>query len=133
MIGVDTNILLRHTLDDDLAQSPIATAFLMDERRLVEPALVNPVVLTEFVWTLMRREGFKKPDILALLDVLVRSRSIRFTEERAVIAAIENWRAGKADFSDYLIGHLNRQAGASTTLTFDEDAALEPCFSNVTA
>lgn len=133
MIGIDTNILLRHTLDDDAAQSPIATAFLTDERRLADPALVNPVVLVEFVWTLARREKFEKPEILALLDVLVRSRRVVFTEERAVVAAIENWRAGKAGFQDYLIGHLNRQAGASTTMTFDGKAALEPGFSHLTA
>lgn len=133
MIGIDTNILLRHTLDDDTAQSPIATAFLMDEQRIAEPALVNPVVLVEFVWTLARREKFEKPEILALLDVLVHSRRVVFTEERAVVAAIENWRSGKAGFQDYLIGYLNRQAGASTTMTFDGKAAPEPGFSHLTA
>lgn len=133
MIGVDTNILLRHTLDDDAAQSPLATAFLSDDGRLAEPALVNPVVLVEFVWTLSRRQGFGKADILALLDVLVASRRIAFTEERVTIAAVEAWRTGAADFPDYLIGHLNRQAGATTTVTFDGRAASEPCFSNLTA
>lgn len=37
MIGIDTDVLLRHTLDDDVAQSPIATAFLMDDGRVTEP------------------------------------------------------------------------------------------------
>lgn len=81
----------------------------------------------------MRHEKLGKPDVLDLLDVLVRSRRIAFTDERAVIAAIEGWRRGKADFPDYLIGHLNRQAGATTTMTFDRDAASEPCFSHLTA
>ncbi|MCC0808751.1 type II toxin-antitoxin system VapC family toxin [Methylobacterium sp. W2] len=133
MIGIDTNVLLRHILEDDVTQSPIATAFLMHDSRVTEPALVNPVLLVELVWTLMRRESFGKPDILDLLDVLVRSRRIAFTDERAVIAAIEGWRRGKADFPDYLICHLNRQAGATTTMTFDGDAAMEPGFSRLTA
>lgn len=133
MIGIDTNILLRHTLDDDAEQSPGASAFLTDAARLAEPAFVNPVVLVEFVWTLARRERFGKADILALLDVLVRSRRIAFTDERAVVAAIEGWRVGGADFQDHLIGHLNRQAGAATTLTFDKAAAREPVFSQLTA
>jgi len=133
MIGVDTNVLLRHTLNDDPLQSPLATAFLSDDRRLVEPALVNPVVLVEFVWTLSRREGFENADIVALLDVLVASRRIAFTEERATLAAIEAWRSGTADFPDYLIGHLNLRAGAATTMTFDGKAASGPCFSHLTA
>ena len=45
MIGIDTNILLRHTLADDAAQSPLASAFLIDPARLAEPAVINPVVL----------------------------------------------------------------------------------------
>ncbi|GJE60499.1 PIN domain-containing protein [Methylobacterium trifolii] len=129
MIGVDTNVLLRHTLQDDDVQSPKATAFLLDGRRLVEPALVNPVVLVEFVWTLARRERFEKPAILALLDVLAASPHVAFTDPAAVTAAITDWRRGKADFQDYLIGHLNRAAGATTTLTFDETAAAGPGFS----
>lgn len=132
MIGIDTNILLRHTLDDDGEQSARASAFLIDAARLAEPALVNPVVLAEFVWTLARRERFGKAEILALLDVLVQSRRIAFTDERAIVAAIESWRVGGADFPDHLIGHLNRQAGASTTLTFDKTAAREPVFSHLT-
>lgn len=133
MIGIDTNILLRHTLADDAAQSPLASAFLIDPARLAEPAVINPVVLVEFVWTLARCERFGKADILALLDVLVSSPRIAFTDERAVIAAIENWRAGSADFPDYLIGHLNRQAGASTTMTYDQVAAREAVFSHLSA
>ena len=80
-----------------------------------------------------RREKFPKPDILALLDALAGSRRIAFTDEGAVIAAIESWRHGKADFPDYLIGHLNRQAGATTTVTFDADAASEPGFTRLEA
>ena len=133
MIGIDTNILLRHTLDDDVEQSALASAFPIDAARLDGPALVNPVVLVEFVWTLARRERFGKADILALLDVLVSSPRIAFTDERAVIAAIENWRAGSADFPDYLIGYLNRQAGASTTMTYDQVAAREAVFSHLSA
>ncbi len=129
MIGIDTNILLRHTLDDDVEQSALASAFPIDAARLDGPALVNPVVLVEFVWTLARRERFGKADILALLDVLVHSRRIAFTDERA----IESWRVGGADFQDHLIGHLNRQGGAAATLTFDKAAAREPVFSHLTA
>ncbi|NEU12851.1 AbrB/MazE/SpoVT family DNA-binding domain-containing protein [Methylobacterium sp. BTF04] len=32
-----------------------------------------------------------------------------------------------------VIGHLDRQAGAATTLTFDRRAASAPCFSPMTA
>ena len=131
MIGIDTNVLLRHTLEDDPVQSPRATAFLTDPRRAAEPALLNPVALIEFVWTLARRKKFDKADILDLLDVLTTSPNVRFTDADAVVTAIEDWRAGTAEFQDYLIGHLNRQAGAPTTMTFDKRAAKHPAFSRL--
>lgn len=123
MIGIDTNVLLRHTLDDDAVQSPQAIAFLENDARGIEPALINPVVLLAFVWTLLRRERFRKEEGLALLDVLVASPHVVLTDRRAVTDAIEGWRVGRAGFQDDLIGSLNRVAGARTTLTFDSEAA----------
>jgi predicted nucleic-acid-binding protein len=128
MIGINTNILLRHALQDDPVQSPIATAFLLDPARRTEPALINPVMLLEFVWTLMRRRNLAKPDILAVLDVLIASPSIMFNDRSAVVAAIDIWRTGRADLPDYLIGQLNKIAGASKTVTFDRTAAIDPRF-----
>lgn len=128
-IGVDTNILQRHTLQDDAAQSPAASKLLEATRPDIDSILVNPVVLLEFVWTLSRRESFKKTRILALLDVLASSRRIVLTDRDAVTFAIEQWRRGGAQFQDYLIGALNTHAGAKMTLTFDRVAARQAGFS----
>ncbi|GJE01125.1 PIN domain-containing protein [Methylobacterium isbiliense] len=123
MIGIDTNVLLRHTLDDDAVQSPQVIAFLENDARGIEPALISPVVLLAFVWTLLRRERFRKEEGLALLDVLVSSPHVILTDRLAVTDAFEGRRAGRAGFQDDLIGSLNRVAGARTTLTFDSEAA----------
>lgn len=128
MIGVDTNVLLRHTLADDARQSPVASGLLTSGGSGREHIVVNPVVLVEFVWTLLRRERFEKVDVLALLDTLSASDRIVFAQEGVIMSAIEAWRAGRADFQDYLIAALNLQAGARTTVTFDATAAGEPGF-----
>lgn len=128
MIGLDTNVLLRFALEDDEAQSPPAAALLRDDRRLSSPAVICPVVLVEFVWTMMRKEGLTKARLLEILDTLSQSERIMYSDESLVKACIEKWRAGEADLPDYLIAALNLQAGATTTMTFDETAALEPGF-----
>ncbi len=133
MIGIDTNVLLRYALDDDARQSPRAVALLESDERLAEPAFVNLVVLLEFVWTVLRQDGFGKADAIAMLDTLPASRSIILAERSAVAAAVEAWRTGKAGFQDYLIGHLNRERGLSTTFTFDALAAKHPTFSPMPA
>jgi predicted nucleic-acid-binding protein len=33
--------------------------------------------------------------------------------------SLDEYRAGRADFADYLIGWQNRKAGCSETVTFD--------------
>ncbi|WP_407528706.1 PIN domain-containing protein [Methylobacterium oryzisoli] len=128
MIGIDTNVLLRQTLEDDADQSPRAIAFIDSAERLADPVLVNPIVLIEFVWTLMRRQRFDKAQVLALIDVMIASPHIVFSDEEAVTAAVDAWRHGPAGLQDYLIGSLNRRAGARTTLTFDSRAARHPDF-----
>ncbi len=133
MIGIDTNVLLRYALDDDAAQSPRAAALLESDDRLAEPAFVNVIVLIEFVWTVLRQDGFGKADAIAMLDTLLASRSVVLADKSAVAAAVEAWRSGKAGFQDYLIGHLNRERGLPTTFTFDTIAAKHPTFSPMPA
>lgn len=63
MIAIDTNVLLRHVLQDDDEQSPKASQ-LFD---LHERVLVTDVVLVECIWTLSgkkyqaSRNGTRQP------------------------------------------------------------------------
>jgi predicted nucleic-acid-binding protein len=43
--------------------------------------------------------------------------------------ALDDYRSGKADFADYLIGHQNRRAGCRDTLTFDVPLSKHEGFS----
>ena len=129
MIGVDTNILLRFALRDDAAQFPAASAFLEDASRLDEPAVVCPVALVEFVWTLMRRHRFSKHRVIDILDALTDSGRVIYSDDSLIRDCVDQWRVGDADLPDYLIAAVNLHAGARTTLTFDQTAAQEPGFS----
>ena len=42
--------------------------------------------------------------------------------------AVGSFRRGPADFSDYLIGEIDRRAGCLSTLTFDRRLALAKGF-----
>lgn len=51
-----------------------------------------------------------------------------------VWAAKEDFRVGKADFSDYLIARIGKSQGATTTISFDEKALkTKDLFSNPTS
>jgi len=44
------------------------------------------------------------------------------------MTALQWYRLGNADFADYLIAALNREAGAAPTYAFDERAASSSAF-----
>ena len=49
----------------------------------------------------------------------------------AALGALAAYRAGKADFADYLIAQINADLGCSTTATFDRAALDSSAFSSV--
>jgi predicted nucleic-acid-binding protein len=121
MIGVDTNILLRAVLDDDVHQSPVAQAFLA-ARSAEDPAVINAVVLVEFVWTLKRKYRARPDVIIGLLDDLAASPAIMLLDREVILAALQDYRDDIGAFTDVLIARLNVAAGCVTTATFDKGA-----------
>ena len=86
MIGLDTNILVRHIAQDDAAQSPRATKLIesfTDER----PGYVALVVLVETIWVFQRRYDATRSDIARLIETLLRIDGIRVEHPEIVWAA----------------------------------------------
>ena len=80
-------------------------------------------------WVLESVYGLARTDILQALRRLFSADDFDFANRGAVAIAIQRYAAGKADFSDYLIGESATLAGASVTYTFDRELARAPGFS----
>jgi len=120
MRAVDTNVMVRMLVADDAAQTARAEAFLVAGR----PVWVSVVVLVETVWVLRAVYGWKKAQLLALLDTATASKDFGLQAIGAVRAALELYRASKADFPDCLALELARAEGHVPFATFDEDTAM---------
>lgn len=122
MIALDTNILIRVFVDDPTHPGQVAAA-----RRLVASATVririSVVVLSEAVWTLRRRFKMPKAGVLEFLNRVLDHPRFDIESRSAVGTALEDYAAWHIDFADCLIAAMNIEAGASTTYTFDRDAA----------
>lgn len=127
MIGLDSNIVLRAITGDDPVQSPRARRFLS---KLSEesPGVLNPVVLAEIAWTLKTTHRYRKHEILACMEGLMRSSAYYVVGRDAVTRAIEISMEHAIEFADALIGEINRAEGCETTVTFDQGAAQTPSF-----
>lgn len=122
MISLDTNILVRYLVDDDVDQSAAARA-LANALTAEEPAFVCREVLVELVWVLERSYGFSRDAIsTALLNMLSREGIVLETSDD-VARAVLGYRRSNTDFSDLMIAAASRRAGAVPLYTFDQRAS----------
>lgn len=129
MIAVDTNIVLRVLLDDDLIQLAAVKKLLAGR----EPGSVRVslIVLAELAWTLQRKLKRGRVAVIEAVERLLARIELHIENRDAVVTAIEWFGQGQADFNDYLIAALNAQAGATPTYTFDQNAEGHPAFAAV--
>ena len=117
MIGLDTNVLVRYLTHDDPVQYAKVAAFLDAAIDRGEQFVVNTAVLCELVWCLEPRT--------IIHESRLHERSTRYSHRPVrrlndldqARQALEDFRTTKADYSDALIGRINRSLGAEHTVT----------------
>jgi predicted nucleic-acid-binding protein len=127
MIGLDTNVLVRLFVEDDPKQTEQAKRFVGSRCTSDSPGFINCVVLAEFVWVL-RRYGYGRSAIADAVERLLSGRDRSIERHDDVIAALAEFKAGRADLVDWLIGRINQTQGCEATATFDRKAARLPSF-----
>ncbi|MDQ3562610.1 MAG: type II toxin-antitoxin system VapC family toxin [Pseudomonadota bacterium] len=123
MKGLDTNVLIRHLVQDDASQARLAGRFIARECSREDPCFINRIVLCETVWVLESAYGYAREDIASALERIIRTHQLRIENVSAVWAALRMYRSGGADFADCLLGETNREAGCLETATLDKKAA----------
>lgn len=128
MIGLDTNVLVRYLTLDHPEQSAAATALVEGAARDGTPLFVSVVVLCELVWVLERAYGYRRPEVANALDGLLRAAQLRFVDPALLWSALADYRSGRADFADQVIGRQGTAAGCAATATFDTALSDDPAF-----
>ena len=119
MRGIDTNVLVRYITADDARQTAVAER-LMEQSSGAGQALFIPlVVLCELVWVLSRSHGQVKAEIARVLESILETTLFHVASDPLVRRSLEAFQAGRADFADYLIGEICREAGCEDCITFD--------------
>jgi predicted nucleic-acid-binding protein len=126
MIGLDTNVLVRYITQDDPSQAAGATRLIEGHCSGDSPGWISSIVLCELVWVLRRAYRYQKADVLAVLDQLLITLELKVEDEEIARLAVDAYKTGGADFSDYLILLSNTAAGCETTYSFDGRLARHP-------
>ena len=121
MIGLDTNVLVRYLTHDDPAQYAKAAAMIDAATDRGEQLVVNTAVLCELVWVLGTAYRYSREEIAKALEQIFATAQFEVERLDEARQALGDFRSTKADFSDALIGRINRSLGAEHTVTFDLD------------
>ena len=111
MIAVDTNVVVRYLVEDDVAQTDRAEAVLRSGA-----VLVPKTVLLEAAWVLRTGYGFDRSAIGGGLRRLIGLPGVE-VEDRAAVARAFAWFDQGLDLADAL--HLASSGRASAFATFD--------------
>lgn len=132
MNGIDTNVLLRLLLRDDEDHARRADAFVERACSPATPCLINRIVLVEAAWVLRSGYGYRRDQVAAILEGILRTEVFAVDGAPEVWAALADYRADArrrgVDFADCLIGRTNQAVGCERTATFDAAAAAVPGF-----
>lgn len=125
MIGIDTNVLVRYLAQDDVQQSALATRLFEQSLSEDMPGFLSLVALVETVWVMEDLYDADRQQIAAIVETLLHTRAVVVADSEAVWRALARYRAGKADFADFLIHESSTAAGCTAVYTFDKVAARD--------
>jgi len=120
MIGIDTNVLVRYLVQDDPEQSAQSTVLIEQQCSLSSPGFLSDIVLCELVWVLTGAYKYDKDLVIEVMEQILVTAELSVKNENVVRKAINDYKSGNADFSDYLIVNNNKQSGCVKTYTFDK-------------
>ena len=122
MIGIDTNVLVRYLTEDDPDMADRAQRLLEQECTPDRLGFINVVVLCEAVSVLRAQYRCAREAIAAAVEALLRAPLLAIEHAELAELALEDYRAGEADFTDALIGLINQRSGCEVTATFERKA-----------
>lgn len=120
MIGLDTNILVRFLTNDDKAQAGRVRDLLRQCHETGTKCLVLLIVLCELEWVLTSCYKTPRDEITAAVQAILGVPLFEVEEPEVVSKALTQYRLGKGDLSDYLLGAKAQSLSAKTTFTLDK-------------
>lgn len=125
MIALDTNVLVRFLVQDDVDQAKIAGE-IIDQLTDAALGFIGREVVVELVWVLERAYGYERTDIATALDGLLSARELLLEDADDIGPALEFYRNEGFGFADLMIAAAAHRSGAVELVTFDRKAARLP-------
>ena len=119
MIAIDTNVLVRLLINDDMQQAAKAKQLFDANADEDGSVWISDTVLVEFVWVLARGYGLPRAALLTALSALAANATLALESAAAIQASISSFATGSADFADCLLAEKAKLMGCQSLFTFD--------------
>lgn len=129
MIGLDTNILVRFLVNDDIKQASQVKKYFVNCEKKGTPLFISNIVVLELIYVLESVYDYCRDDILNALKEMLSIPLFYFENAEAVSDFLVLAEEEKVALTDLFIGVVAKKAGCSTTVTFDKKAAKTNLFS----
>jgi predicted nucleic-acid-binding protein len=116
-MALDTNVLVRLLVNDDLAQAEQAAALIDASSACFVPI----TVALELEWVLRGAYKLPRESVISAFEGLLAIRHLHLEQEQLVKRALE-WHRQGMDFADAL--HLARSEGCGALISFDRHLVL---------
>ena len=126
MISLDTNVLMRYLLQDDMRQHEIARQLIADQFALRQKVVVTLLVVLECEWVLRSSYRYTKPAILSTFSSLLLVDEIAIEEPTILENALLLWQRRSVNFANCLILARGNGLGCAAMATFDIRASKLP-------
>ena len=123
MTGLDTNVLVRYIMQDDVQQARLASE-LIETLTIDKPGFIPLVAVVELVWVLLSSFELTRSQVVQALEVLLRTKEIQVENAATVWRAVRVYKSSPADFADCLIERSAAAAGCTRTMSFDRGAVM---------
>lgn len=117
---LDSNILLRHLLQDIPSQSQKATAMIAEIEKGKKTGFLSILVINEVIWILKRFYRIRRIVFIPQLLKILHINNIKVIEikKQALIKILEKMKNKEIDFTDV---YLSEIAGNRAIASFDAD------------
>ncbi|NDB83369.1 MAG: PIN domain-containing protein [Alphaproteobacteria bacterium] len=123
MIGLDTNILVRYFTQDNEVQAQIVENIIENYGNSPNSLFINNIVMCELVLVLEKGYKYSKEQVALVINQMLSTEEFAFEKQELLWLALNEYVQNKSDYSDTLIGLINKSSDCLKTITFDEDAA----------
>ena len=126
MIAIDTNVLVRLFVYDDIEQTNKVRALFDSYADEAQSVWLSDIVLIELVWVLKRSYNSTVSEICNALRALTRNATVCIESHDFMSEALGLYEQGPAGFADCLLAVKASHAGCDALRTFDKKMKALP-------